>query len=81
MSYVSHEDFVRAWVTSRSVAEVARKTGIEFQQAIYKGRYLRSQGVRLPIFTTRKTQKHSRKEGVDIEKLNNIILAFKAGKL
>lgn len=81
MPYITHEVFVRAWVTSKSIAEISRKTGLERHQIIYKGKYLREKGVRLPKLKERSAQRTYKREGIDVDMLNNLILAAKAGKL
>jgi hypothetical protein len=45
----SHEDFVRAWQTSDSAAEVARKLGIERSAASSRACYMRKRGVPLKL--------------------------------
>ena len=60
------EEFVRAWQTSDSAAEVARKLGIETAEASNKGSYLRERGVALQKFRIR----------TDYKALNDLALSL-----
>jgi hypothetical protein len=45
--WASNEDFVRAWQTSRTAAEVARKLGVRRDTVVQRASRLRRKGVRL----------------------------------
>lgn len=70
---VNNEEFVKAWMTSKNIKEVARKTGMTPDACSSRASYLRNVGVRIPRF-----QKTWQK--VDVEGLNTIVLGAKAGK-
>lgn len=74
MSKVDNEEFVKAWATSNTTSEIARKTGMTKDQISSRARYLRQKGVKLsPLFATRNR--------IDVDRLNALVMGAKAGKL
>jgi hypothetical protein len=66
---IDNETFVRTWVTSKSVEEVATRMEIGEASASSKATYLRNKGVKLP-----KMVRHDHK--TEIDKLNDIIKKY-----
>jgi len=66
-SYVSDEDFVRAWESSNSVTEVVEKLGYTtVNTASHRAKRLRDRGVNLKKFDRRKKE-------INVDGLNNLI--------
>jgi len=63
---VSAETFVRAWMTSSSIPEVSKKTGLTSGACVSRAIQLRRKGVRLPRF-------RRGKKGLDVAGLNALI--------
>ena len=47
---VTPEEFVRAWQTAKSLAEVAERTGLKLETARARGRRFRKRGIPLKSF-------------------------------
>lgn len=65
----TNEDFIRAWMASKSIPEVETKTGMTKVNISAKATYLRKRGVLLPKFTRSGTQ-------LDAGALNKIVAEF-----
>lgn len=61
----SDADFVTAWVTSKTVDEVVKKTGLAKMTIQVRAARLRKAGVKLPKFVRRKT--------IDVDGLNALV--------
>lgn len=68
---VTHEEFVKAWMSSRKVSEVMEKTGMAYSDATSLAMSLRKKGVRLPSY------KSLNRGVVDVEGLNMLINTHK----
>jgi hypothetical protein len=66
---VSDKEFVRIYLQSSSIGEVAEKTKLKKLSAQSRARQLRRMGVKLPLF--------DRHKKVDINELNAIIAEWK----
>ena len=69
---VTAEDFVHAWQTSGSVAEVAEKTGLEKTRAIQKAGSYRAKGIPLKKMQTGK-------EPIDVSALTDLAKSLTEG--
>lgn len=65
---MSHEDFSRAWKSSKSVKEVEEKTGLLFKEASNRAAALRKRGVELKKFSNR--------QKIDVAGINAMLKAM-----
>jgi len=66
--FVSNEEFVRAWVSSTSVAQVAQKTGQSIDYCRIRSCKLRKAGVKLP-----KYESGRKVSTLNVDALNDLI--------
>lgn len=67
---VSNEDFVKAFITADSTAEVAEKTGLTIGSVRLRASKLRKAGVNLPTFVRKPRP-------IDVDALNELIKKLK----
>ena len=68
--FVDDEDFVKAWLASSSVKEVADSLGLSVNSASVRAVALRKAGVSLPKYVRRKRD-------IDVDALNKLIKGYK----
>lgn len=65
---VSHEAFVKAWMSHSTIDEVAETTGLSYSGVTERAKRLRDAGVQLPGKSRRMRQ------DIDVKSLNSMIL-------
>jgi hypothetical protein len=67
---IENHDFVKAWLSSDTVAQVAKKLNISPASASAKANYLRNKGVNLPNMERPKPDPNS------VEELNKLVAKY-----
>ena len=77
--YISTENFVKNWVSSSSVEEVAQKLNVDVRYALLRGKKLREGGAKISELSCNYAPIKSGRKSLDYTAINRIVSDFKIG--